>query len=192
MEVRKATQVTSTRSGSRPLEIFLQTPGAKQKDFANALKQTFIKLDEQLKTPQAIKELKIYSPKEEPSSIFGKPPTDNISHFTGCTASVVLVTNSQLICEGDSRSVVCESGKTVDLSIDHKPDMPEEKARIEKAGGFVEENRVKGLLNLSRSIGDFEYKNDPKLLIEEQMVTVVPEIKTISRNPGYSFLIQNS
>jgi serine/threonine protein phosphatase PrpC len=85
--------------------------------------------------------------------------------------------------------VVCESGKAVDLSIDHKPDMPEEKARIEKAGGFVEENRVKGSLNLSRSIGDFEYKNDPKLPIEEQMVTVVPEIKTISRVPGHSFLI---
>ena len=34
--------------------------------------------------------------------------------------------------------------------------------RIENAGGFVEENRVNGSLNLSRSLGDFEYKSNPK------------------------------
>lgn len=37
--------------------------------------------------------------------------------------------------------------------------MATEKARIERAGGFVEENRVKGVLNLSRSMGDLEYKD---------------------------------
>ena len=46
------------------------------------------------------------------------------------------------------------------LSDDHKPDNPEEKARIEACGGFVEENRVNGSLNLSRSLGDFEYKGN--------------------------------
>ena len=45
------------------------------------------------------------------------------------------------------------------LSEDHKPSNTEEKARIEAAGGFVEEDRVNGSLNLSRSLGDFEYKN---------------------------------
>ena len=41
--------------------------------------------------------------------------------------------------------------------------MPEEKARIEKAGGFVEDNRVDGGLNLARSLGDLKYKKDPKV-----------------------------
>lgn len=45
------------------------------------------------------------------------------------------------------------------MSVDHKPDLATEKARIEKAGGYVEENRVKGVLNLSRSMGDLEYKD---------------------------------
>jgi serine/threonine protein phosphatase PrpC len=49
------------------------------------------------------------------------------------------------------------------MSEDHKPDLKTEKARIERAGGFVEENRVKGVLNLSRSLGDLEYKLDSKL-----------------------------
>jgi len=49
------------------------------------------------------------------------------------------------------------------MSIDHKPDNKEEKDRIEKAGGFVSEGRVNGNLNLSRALGDLEYKKDENL-----------------------------
>ena len=74
-----------------------------------------------------------------------------------------MVTKDDIICAnaGDSRTVLGRSSgkKCEELSEDHKPDNPLEKARIEKAGGFVEENRVNGSLNLSRSIGDFEYKS---------------------------------
>ena len=83
---------------------------------------------------------------------------------TGCTACSVLITPTDLYVAnaGDSRAVLAKKveGKVVgvELSVDHKPDLPEEKGRIEKAGGFVEDNRVKGVLNLSRSLGDLEYK----------------------------------
>ena len=44
------------------------------------------------------------------------------------------------------------------MSVDHKPDLSNERNRIEQCGGYVDENRVNGILNLSRSIGDHEYK----------------------------------
>jgi serine/threonine protein phosphatase PrpC len=75
------------------------------------------------------------------------------------------------------------------MSIDHKPDLPTEKARIERAGGFVEENRVKGVLNLSRSLGDLEYKQDKNISVENQMITCVPEIKVERITKNNDFLV---
>lgn len=72
---------------------------------------------------------------------------------------------------GDSRAVLArKSGDkytAVEMSVDHKPDLPEEKKRIERAGGFVEDNRVKGILNLSRSLGDLEYKSDSSIPLKD-------------------------
>lgn len=60
---------------------------------------------------------------------------------------------------GDSRAVLCRAGAAIDLSVDHKPEDPEEKARINAAGGVVtQEGRVNDGLNLSRAIGDHVYK----------------------------------
>ena len=80
----------------------------------------------------------------------------------GCTAVVVLITKTEIYCAnaGDSRAVMSKKGKAKDLSTDHKPDLPNERRRIERAGGSVEENRVNGVLALSRSLGDFEYKSN--------------------------------
>ena len=81
---------------------------------------------------------------------------------TGCTACSALVTPTKIYVAnaGDSRAVLArKSGdKAVAVEMSDKPELDREKKRIEKAGGFVEDNRVKGVLNLSRSIGDLEYK----------------------------------
>jgi serine/threonine protein phosphatase PrpC len=60
---------------------------------------------------------------------------------------------------GDSRAVLCEGGDVVrQITVDHNPGRPEERARIEAAGGFVEKAggvaRVAGMLAVSRSFGD--------------------------------------
>lgn len=75
------------------------------------------------------------------------------------------------------------------MSFDHKPDNPEEKKRIERAGGFVEENRVKGVLNLSRSLGDLEYKNDSSISLKDQMITAYPDVTKEKLSPDANFLI---
>ena len=75
------------------------------------------------------------------------------------------------------------------LSEDHKPDNLDEKKRILAAGGFVEENRVNGSLNLSRSLGDFEYKLNEKKSYKEQMVTSLPEITKVERTAKDQFLV---
>lgn len=100
--------------------------------------------------------------------MFGKSDNENIALCTGCTACVALITETEIICAnaGDSRCVLSLDGKAIELSEDHKPDLATEKVRIEKAGGFVEENRVKGILNLSRSLGDLEYKLDKNISVE--------------------------
>lgn len=77
----------------------------------------------------------------------------------------MLLTKTEIYCAnaGDSRSIVRNKKEAVALSFDHKPDNAEEKQRITNAGGYVSDGRVNGNLNLSRAIGDLEYKKDKKL-----------------------------
>ncbi|CAN1264125.1 Probable protein phosphatase 2C 8 [Linum perenne] len=77
----------------------------------------------------------------------------------GSTAVVAVVGNDEVVVGncGDSRAVLCRKGVAVPLSIDHKPDRPDELERIEAAGGRVinwNGPRVLGVLSTSRSIGD--------------------------------------
>lgn len=48
---------------------------------------------------------------------------------------------------------------------------------------------MNGSLNLSRSLGDFEYKSNAKKGYKEQMVTCDPEIKQIPRQADDDFII---
>lgn len=93
------------------------------------------------------------------------PSESNMAEDQGCTATVALVTKTEIICAnaGDSRTIIVKNGKSTDLSVDHKPENPGERRRVEKAGGFVEDDRVDGMINLSRSLGDLNFKNTPGL-----------------------------
>lgn len=73
-------------------------------------------------------------------------------------------------------------------TVDHKPDHPTEKFRIEAAGGTVtmeDPPRLDGSLAVSRGLGDFEYKGDGQRLASEQKVSCLPDIYEISSlQPG--------
>ena len=105
----------------------------------------------------------------------------------GTTAIVVWYTTTpspalHVANAGDSRAVLSRAGQAVPLSVDHKPSQPIERARIEKAGGFLaaNSNRVNGNLNLSRCIGDLKYKQHPHLQPHEQMITAQPDVTKFS------------
>jgi serine/threonine protein phosphatase PrpC len=160
-------------------------PSFKSGNYEQALKDIYLRIDEMLKTAYGKTKLQSYKKStNDQNQMFGRG-TDDIAYAAGCTACSAIITPTEIIVgnSGDSRAVLARKGKvagkytTVAMSEDHKPDLGTEKARIERAGGFVEDNRVKGVLNLSRSLGDLEYKTDPKLKPEEQMITAVPEIK---------------
>ncbi|XP_064930243.1 integrin-linked kinase-associated serine/threonine phosphatase 2C isoform X3 [Columba livia] len=84
----------------------------------------------------------------------------------GSTATCVLAVDNILYIAnlGDSRAILCryneESQKHAALSLskEHNPTQYEERMRIQKAGGNVREGRVLGVLEVSRSIGDGQYK----------------------------------
>lgn len=80
--------------------------------------------------------------------------------FSGACANVMLVYRDTIYVAnlGDCRAVMGRlKGKTVSLSRDHKASV--EKNRIRKVGGFVKNGRVNGILAISRTIGDREFKD---------------------------------
>ncbi|XP_060553642.1 LOW QUALITY PROTEIN: integrin-linked kinase-associated serine/threonine phosphatase 2C-like, partial [Ruditapes philippinarum] len=105
----------------------------------------------------------------------------------GTTAILVLLINETMYIAniGDSQAVLCrykEDTKTcvpVPLSVPHNPSLYDERMRIQKQGGHVKDGRVMGVLEVSRSIGDGQYK--------KLGVTCTPDVKkcTITDNDRY-------
>lgn len=72
---------------------------------------------------------------------------------------------------GDSRAVALVGGRALRLTKDHKPELPEERRRVEALGGRIEfqgcwrvvadpppGSRMKAALAVARSLGDLDFK----------------------------------
>ncbi|CCW67088.1 unnamed protein product [Phytomonas sp. Hart1] len=97
---------------------------------------------------------------------------------SGTAANCVLLMDRKIICAnvGDSRAVLFSDGKAIPLSTDHKPTLPDEEARIRRAGAQVENGRVNMTLAVSRALGDVDFKTNKALSWKEQAVTSLPDV----------------
>lgn len=165
----------------------LKTPAYRDGRMPDALRDTFMVMDELLLTVEGQKELVRISkglPDEYQVEV-------NEPILAGCTAIVALIRDNELFVAnaGDSRCVLSSQGKAIDMSSDHKPDNIEENERILNAGGHVENGRVMGNLNLSRSIGDLDFKANRALPAHMQMIISMPDISFQHLTENDDFLI---
>jgi len=123
----------------------------------NGIKAGFLRLDEQLR---------------------GLPEVATGEDKSGSTAVCAMVSPNRVFFAncGDSRAAFSRGGEVLISTLDHKPGNPEEKKRIQDAGGSVMIQRVNGSLAVSRALGDFEYKNVPGRGPCEQLVSPEPEV----------------
>ena len=159
-------------------------------NYRHALMDVFLNLDKMLLTPEGKKELEKINKQHGSDAASQGYDRGEIHVAAGCTCCVALITKTEVYVAnaGDTRCVIANKGKAKDLSIDHKPDLPTERRRVQKAGGFVEEGRVNGIIAISRAIGDWEYKN-LSLKPEDNMVSAFPEVMVEKLTPEHDFII---
>jgi len=128
-------------------------------------------------------------------------PFDPTASGSTCTMAFHNLQSDELILAhaGDSRGVLYHGGVANHSTLDHKPNLPEEKKRIEGAGGrvvfdgyynyrvFARAGSYPGL-NMSRALGDTRAHDEAGLTAE-------PELKRIAlkplrdRNPDLTLLV---
>lgn len=114
---------------------------------------------------------------------------------SGCTACVCVLHEEQgrrLIYTahlGDARAVLCRAGgqaaRLTSLS-DHKATDPEEMRRVVEAGGAIVNERVNGMLAISRAFGDFQLKM-PRL--QSDVVSYMPDITSTELTDQDTFVV---
>ncbi|XP_024393465.1 probable protein phosphatase 2C 60 isoform X2 [Physcomitrium patens] len=167
-----------------------------------SLEHSFLRMDEMMKGERGWRDLQLLDEKskmsalrdgqgnDESDSTYGDHK-DYLGPSSGSTAVVALIRSNKLFVAnaGDSRCIMSRRGQAVNLSVDHKPELELEKERINKAGGFIHGGRVNGSLNLTRAIGDMEFKYQTNLAPDKQIVTCCPDIREEDLGPDVEFIV---
>ena len=99
---------------------------------------------------------------------------------TGSTATIILIDNNILYCAnvGDSQCYYISKEKIIKLTQLHNCNNLKEVDRIKKNKGIIFNNRIFGCINLTRTIGDIDFK--------EYGVTCIPDISKEILSENYS------
>ncbi len=118
----------------------------------------------------------------------------NIFDNGGATCCGLWVRENKTYCcnVGHCRIVMSYRGKAVAVTEDHLASKPKEKERIVSAGGLIANNRINGVLNMSRSFGVFSFKNNTFNKRLAQCVIPQPDIYMVDSNYDIDFLVLGS
>lgn len=187
------------------VEEFLNNENYEKGDIKTCLKETFLKLDKKLLELPAMQEMtedhflfiQEFNIQEKESRINlveenGYKYLEDISYIRGSTGLVLVIHNhTELYFAnlGDSRGIIINEESFLKMTNDHKPNNNEEKKRIKRAGSRILEDRVSGLLSMSRSFGDYQFKLRRDLKQEDQAVCACPEITFMKRTKQELFIV---
>jgi len=115
-------------------------------------------------------------------------------HTSGCTACCCLLQEEKATRAiytahlGDARAVICRGGLAVRLTSmsDHKATDPAEAKRVIEAGGSIFNERVNGMLAISRAFGDHQLKAPA---LPNDVVSNVPDITSTELTEQDMFVI---
>lgn len=102
---------------------------------------------------------------------------------SGSTVSGVLIFPDRYITIniGDSRTVILQDNKMIS-TVDHTPSLISEFVRVtETVRDFIVNGRVRGGLNLTRAMGDYDYKIENEKYKLEPSISAVPDVIEIPR-----------
>ncbi|CAG9326602.1 unnamed protein product [Blepharisma stoltei] len=165
-------------------------PHFQNRRIEQALSDTFVRLDALMRTKEGKKELYRLQRDLPTNFLIDDNMAESAQFNAGCTAVVALIRGNMLYVAnaGDSRCVLARNRRAINMSQDHKPELENEFRRIKDAGGSVIDGRINGNLNLSRSLGDFNYK-DPSVPPERHMITACPELKVEQLGQEDDFIV---
>ena len=129
---------------------------------------------------------------ESSTSTHSKTSLDNfVANEMGTTANIMLIKNGIIYIAnvGDSLSVMYKNKKAYNLNREHQTIIESEKERVLKSGANIIGYRINGMLNLTRAIGDLQFKSNSNLKRHEQSVIAIPEITKIEDTDGIDFII---
>jgi len=133
-----------------------------KKDIKTALEQSFLKVDEALKTAV---------------------PSEDVGS-TACIGVVLYEIGKRVLYTanvGDTRAVLGQLGGCKRVSYDHKASDANEVARVKKDGGNIFFDRVEGSLAITRAFGDYAFK--------DKGVTAMPYIERTELRVIDKFLV---